>query len=108
MDLEKMRNIVILKDLPSNIVEEAIVVLKENKNIKKLEYIDYKKDTKFTSKKTEKNYIIKEAEMLVSNYISELETKKEKIPKNFKKKYDKLKCLSIFLGFLLILSFFIK
>ena len=31
---------VILKNLPSNIVEEAIVVLKENQKIKKKEYID--------------------------------------------------------------------
>ena len=29
-----MRNIVVLKDLPSNLVEEAIIVLKQNQKIK--------------------------------------------------------------------------
>ena len=37
--MENMRNIVMLKDLPSNLVEEAIVVLKQNQKIKKPEYI---------------------------------------------------------------------
>ena len=35
-----MRNIVVLKDLPSNIVEEAIIVLKENQKLKKVELVD--------------------------------------------------------------------
>ena len=30
MEISNLRNMVILKNLPSNIVEEAIVVLKEN------------------------------------------------------------------------------
>ena len=33
--MEDMRNIVVLKDLPSNLVEEAIIVLKQNQKIKK-------------------------------------------------------------------------
>ena len=33
MGINKKRNIVILKDLPSNLVEEAFVVLKENQKI---------------------------------------------------------------------------
>ena len=36
MNTSNMKNIVVLKDLPSNLVEEAIVVLKENQ---KLNYI---------------------------------------------------------------------
>ena len=35
--MEDMRNIVVLKDLPSNLVEEAIIVLKQNQKIKKIE-----------------------------------------------------------------------
>lgn len=30
INMEDMRNIVVLKDLPSNLVEEAIIVLKQN------------------------------------------------------------------------------
>lgn len=33
--MEDMRNIVVLKDLPSNLVEEAIIVLKQNQKNKK-------------------------------------------------------------------------
>ena len=35
-----LKNIVVLKNLPSNIVEEAFVVLKSNKYIKELEKIE--------------------------------------------------------------------
>ena len=37
MNTGNLKNIVVLKDLPSNLVEEAIVVLKENQKIQKLE-----------------------------------------------------------------------
>ena len=42
MDINRMRNIVILKDLPSNIVDEAFIVLKKNQKIKRFEYADNK------------------------------------------------------------------
>ena len=37
MDISNMRNMVVLKNLPSNIVDEAIVILKTNKKIKRPE-----------------------------------------------------------------------
>jgi len=37
MDSNNMRNTVVLKNLPSNIIEEAFVVLKNNQKIKKFE-----------------------------------------------------------------------
>lgn len=37
MNIENMKNIIVLKELPSNIVEEAIVILKENFNIKNID-----------------------------------------------------------------------
>ena len=37
MNISDMKNIVILKDLPSNIVDEAIVFLKQNQKVKKPE-----------------------------------------------------------------------
>ncbi len=75
MDINNMRNIVILKNLPSNIVDEAFVVLKENKKVKNLEYADKKSD-KFSDendRENEDDYVVKEAELLISNYISKLE-----------------------------------
>ena len=40
MEVSNMKNIVVLKNLPSNIVEEAIIILKTNKEAKRLEYIE--------------------------------------------------------------------
>ena len=40
MESSNMKNMVILKNLPSNLVEEAIIILKSNKKAKKLEKID--------------------------------------------------------------------
>lgn len=37
MNTGDLKNIVVIKDLPSNLIEEAIVVLKENQKIPKLE-----------------------------------------------------------------------
>ena len=95
MENSKMKNMVILKNLPSNLVEEAFVVLKSSKKVKKLEKIDKNNKTnKENSITKEKDYILKEAEMLVSNYILKLEddTKQNTI-KTIKnsKKYVRLK-----------------
>lgn len=91
MENSNMKNMIVLKDLPSNIVEEAIVILKTNKKVKKLEKIN--KVTKVETSKNDskdKDYILKEAEMLVNNYIYEIEEgKKEKDKKNKKSKLKK-------------------
>ena len=63
-----LKNMVVLKNLPSNIVEEAIIVLKTNKKIKQVEKIEKEKMTENKDTKTrEDDYILKEAEMLVNN-----------------------------------------
>lgn len=95
MNESNLKNMVVLKNLPSNIVEEAIVILKTNKKVKKLEKIEKNKAVEDTENKTKENdYILKEAEMLVFNYISGLEEKKEtKKIKNQKmnQKYKRIK-----------------
>ena len=40
METGTMKNMIILKNLPSNLVEEAIVILKSSKKVKKLEKIE--------------------------------------------------------------------
>ena len=37
METSNMKNMVVLKNLPSNLVEEAIIILKSSKKVKKLE-----------------------------------------------------------------------
>ena len=39
MEASNLKNMVVLKNLPSNIVDEAIIILKNSKKIKKLEKI---------------------------------------------------------------------
>ena len=69
--------------------------MKTNKKVKKLEKIEKNKLMEDTRNKMKENdYILKEAEMLVSNYISGLEEKKEaKKIKNQKmnQKYKRIK-----------------
>lgn len=95
METSRMKNMVVLKNLPSNLVEEAIVILKSSKKVRKLEKIDKSNNmNKVEPIKKEKDYILKEAEMLVSSYISKLENNQEqkqyKIVRN-NKKYIRLK-----------------
>ena len=40
METSNLKNMVVLKNLPSNIVDEAIIVLKTNKKAKKLQKIE--------------------------------------------------------------------
>ena len=43
MNQSDLKNMIVLKNLPSNIVEEAIIVLKANKKVKNLEKIEKNK-----------------------------------------------------------------
>ena len=105
MEKSQMKNIVVLKSLPSNLIEEAIVILKSNKTAKKLEYIEQKENIKDKVNVNDStNYIIREAESVISNYINTVE-KNEKSESRIKvdKKYKKLKIYSIIVTIGLIL-----
>ena len=102
MDIEKMKNIVVLKNIPSNMIEEAFVVLKDNVKIHKEECVGNSKslDNKYEKVK-EGNYVVKEAELIVSEYIKKLEKKdikESKETKKLKEKCKKLKYMAILLG----------
>lgn len=107
METSGMKNIVVLKNLPSNLVEEAIVILKSNKKVKKLELADKKIKNKLENEqKGSKEYILKEAEMLISSYIDKTQNNKiiNKMGKSEKKKYNRLKKYSIIVTGLLVIS----
>ena len=97
METSNMKNMVVLKNLPSNIVDEAIIVLKTNKKVKKLQKIEKKRTQNDEGEKKDKQYILKEEEMLVNKYISDIEKndKKNIFNKGAKEKYNKLKKYSI-------------
>ena len=85
MEESKLKNMVVLKNLPSNLIEEAIVILKSNKKLKKLEKIDKEKrneEEKIKTNKNNKEFVIKEAEMIITSYITKIEENKQKNQKN--------------------------
>ena len=97
MEASNLKNMVVLKNLPSNIVDEAIIVLKTNKKEKKLQKIE-KNNQVDKEEKKDKDYILKEAEMLVNSYISKVEIKdikKDNVSQKQKNRYEKLKKYSI-------------
>lgn len=121
MDKDNMKNMVVLKNLPSNIIDEAIVILKPNVKLKSLDLAENNKNNKDNKTNTDKNksqlkenskkYIINEAKMVISNYLSKIENnkiKQIKVNKKMETKYKRLKAISIFLGIMFLLSFLIK
>ncbi len=107
MDKDSLKNIVVLKNLPSNIVDEAIIILKPNKKIKKPEIVDKKINNANCDKEAQNNkHVINEAEMLVNNYISKLEKSDNKINvnNNFKEKYNRLKKYAFVSSIILMMS----
>ena len=61
-----MKNIIVLKDLPSNVIDEAIVILKDNKIKRKLNNDKSQEEYMNTS-------IINEAQNIVTDYIEKME-----------------------------------
>ena len=107
METSKLKNMVVLKNLPSNIVDEAIIVLKTNKKVKKLQKIEQNKNSiSNENDKKDKEYILKEAEMLVNNYISKIENNEKKniFNKEAKEKYNKLKKYAIAITIMSVLQ----
>ncbi|MBQ9298557.1 MAG: hypothetical protein IJ223_06000 [Clostridia bacterium] len=107
MDIGQMKNMVVLKNLPSNIVEEAIVILKPNQKVKNIQYIKKVEGTE-KQEKNKNEYILKEAELLINNCIAELERPiKAKSKKDFQKKYKVQKYISFALGVIALIEFII-
>lgn len=106
MNESKMKNMVVLKNLPSNIVEEAYVILKPNKNFKVAMQKQENADARLIA-----DYVVKEAEMVISNYLSKIEEKKairnQEVEK-IQKKYKKLKNTSMILAGILLLNIIIN
>lgn len=107
METNSLKNIIVLKSLPSNIIEEAIIILKSNKYAKKFQTIEknnINESAKIESNK--KEYIIKEAEAILSSYVSKFENSRdlEKTNKGLKNKYERLKKYSYIITVSLVIS----
>ncbi len=110
MNSNQLKNIIILKNLPSNIIDEAFIVLKDNKKMKLLERIEKKSQGQEESNQHEE-YIVKEAEMVISNYLSGLEKEKQIRSyslKNMENKYKRLRAITIVLSIGIILNILVN
>ena len=108
MESSDMKNIVVLKNLPSNMVDEAIIILKQTQKVKQKELVEKRfnnNEYKLVHQKS-KEYILKEAEMLVNEYINKIEKKydNKRIENNMNYKYQRLKKYSIALTIILLFS----
>ena len=103
MQNSNMKNIVVLKNLPSNLVDEAIFILKSKKTAKKLEFIEKKSNITYNRPKDNKDYVIREAESVITSYISKLEKNNnvKKSTNNIETKYKKIRAYSIFVSIIL-------
>jgi len=106
MQSSDMKNMVVLKNLPSNMVEEAIIIFKETQKIKQKELAENGKKINSIEMKTKsKDYILKEAEMLVTDYIKKIKNKKKlQDNKDIINKYNNLKKYSIVSTILFVVS----
>lgn len=111
MNISQMKNIVVLKEIPSNIVDEAIVILKNNTNVKKKEYIENKYTNKFIENSNmNDDFVISEAENVIREYIKNLEKPKESKGSINKMlvKYRKLQVYSFLLGIIAIVGILVN
>ena len=95
METSKMKNMVVLKNLPSNMVEEAIIIFKETSKIKARDVINKTNSiNQIQEKGKSKDIIFKEAEILINDYVKKIEQQKnknlfnQKINNKFLKKYS--------------------
>ena len=104
MENNKIKNTIVLRGMASNVVDEAIVILKPNVKIKKTQAIK-----NFREKNNSKELILKEAEHIVETYVNQIsaeELKKEK--KKLEKRVLKLRILTVFVFVLLVITVLIK
>ncbi len=91
MQVNKTNNIVFLKNVESNIIDEAIVILKDNIQIDKLKENEEKSENK-------KINILKEAEVIINHKLTEQNAKFEKYKvKKLEKKNRILKIINALL-----------
>lgn len=97
--MEKMKNMIVLKNIKSNLVEEAIVVFKENAKIKQKQILINGNEN---NKEFDSQYCIKEAEEIILDYIARLEKNRKYNLLQFK--FKTLKILNVFLVLALLTS----
>jgi len=96
------KRVVVIRDLPSNVIEEAILILK-NEPSDREGGTDAKKNPP-ARKKLDEAHLLKEAELIINNYIKENNLHVEKDRRHGKKQGMLKACLSsnVFINFALM------
>ncbi len=63
------KKVVVLKDLPSNLIEEAILILKNGSSLEKC--LENSGEEASKARKSDPDFILKEAELIINNFIKE-------------------------------------
>ena len=104
MENNKIKNTIVLRGMASNVVDEAIVILKPHVKIKKTQVVN-----NIREKSNSKELILKEAENIVSEYVNRISMKQiENAKIALEKKVRKLQIISIMLFIIFVITVFIK
>ena len=101
--MDNLKNIVVIKDLPSNLIDEAFLILKPNKKKESFEYA--KKQIEKNKFGNSKDYVIKEAEILIDSFLNKNDIANKKEIDKLKSKNKRLKKINIILSCILISIF---
>lgn len=106
MQNSKLKNSIVLRGMASNVVDEAIVILKPNIKIKNFQKV---KNQKISKESNGKDFIVKEAENVINEYINKLNEKssKNKILK-LENKIKILRITNVMFFIILIISILIS
>ena len=105
MENNKIKNTIVLRGMASNVVDEAIVILKPHVKIKKTQVLN----NNIREKSASKELIIKEAEHIISEYINKISIKEIENEKlELEKKIKKLKLISFMFFIILVITVIIK
>ena len=105
MENNKIKNTIVLRGMASNLVDEAIVILKPHVKMKKTQVVNNIREKNNSSKEL----ILKEAEHIVSEYVNRIsiETiKREKII--LEKKVKKLRVISFAFFIIMVIIVIMK
>ena len=104
MENNKIKNTIVLRGMASNVVDEAIVILKPHVKLKKTQVVN-----NIREKSTSKELILKEAEHIVFEYVNRISIKEMETEKNkLEKKVKKLKIISFMFFLILIITVIVK
>ena len=105
MENNKIKNTIVLRGMASNVVDEAIVILKPHVKIKKTQVLN----NNIREKSASKELILKEAERIISEYINKISIKEIENEKlELEKKIKKLKLISFMFFIILVITVIIK